>query len=306
MICKICQQDTEERSHFYKIHKIRESSYYAEYEPKFDILTGELIEFRNPESYYLSDVNNKLHLRTYLKEMVSREDGIKYLKDWLMRRKELKNLIYSPSEIELRTLPFPSVKFINTFYGENTYQNICKELGLINRYDYSKIFSPNREILPIITIDTREATPLDFSCEKIISKLNIGDYAPQPNPYSIFLERKSLQDGLSTFSGGFERFRNEMQRAQELKCNIIVIIETEFGNISSNQYLKKLRFTKVTADFIQKRVRDLLLEFPSVQVVCAKDRKTATKLVEDIFKLEYNPMVHDYQYLIDTKQINNE
>jgi hypothetical protein len=300
--CKICNKDAVPRSHYWKEHKVKESDYYAKYEPKFDLYTGELIEFKSGEQYYLADVNNKINLRKYLEEKADKTGGLNYLIEWLKKRKSLKDLKYAPSHFELRTLPFPSVKFIQKFYGSDAYQHICEKSGLMIRYDYNKPVVLGK-LETSIQIDTREATPLDFSCEKIIGKLDFGDYAPHPNPHSIFVERKSLNDALGTLSGGFERFRAEMSRAQNLKCNVVIVIETEFGHLSSDQYIRKLRFTKVTSDFILKRIRDLLLEFPNIQIVCANDRKQAASLIEKMFKLEYDPMIHDYQYLIDSKGI---
>jgi hypothetical protein len=299
--CKICDGKNVSNSHYHKEHKITIKDYYAKYEPKFDILTGELIEFKSEEHYFLTDVNNKNNLKEYLEEKATRTEGLDYLTLWLKKRKDLKNLKYGPSHLELRTLPFPSVKFIEKFYGQDSYRNICDKVGLKIRYDYNKPFAPTEKEITV-QVDTRESTPFNFSCNKIVSKLDIADYAPYPNPYSIFLERKSLNDVLSTLSGGFERFRAEMKRAEELKCNVIVVIECEFGNLGSDQYLKKLRFTKVKSDFVFKRMRDLLLEFPSVQIVCAGGRNEANILVEKILKLDYNPMIHDYQYLVDTRR----
>lgn len=300
--CKICNSDNVAHSHYWKEHKIKEKDYYAKYEPKYDLFTNELIEFKSNEQYYLTDVNNKVNLRKYLEEKLSKEEGIEYLIKWLRKRKDLKDLKYAPSHFELRTLPFPSVKFIQKFYGKDAYKRICDKAELIIRYDYEKIFIPSKKNI-IIQIDTRESMPLDFSGEKIIGKLDFGDYAPYPNPHSIFIERKSLTDALGTLSGGFDRFRAEMKRASELKCNVIVVIESEFGHLGSDSYIKRLRFTKVTSEFILKRIRDLLLEFPNVQIVCANDRKQSANLIEKVFKLDHNPMIYDYQYLIDTKAI---
>ncbi len=300
--CKICNEKNVERAHFWKNHHIKESAYYALHEPKYDLLTAELIEFKSPEQYYLADVNNKLNLRKYLETKITKLEGFDYLLSWLQKRKSLKNLKYAPSNFELRTLPFPSIKWLEKYYGTGFYLKLANQAGLEVRYDYNKPFLLTDKKITI-QIDTREATPFNLDCEKIIGKLNCGDYAPYPNPHSIFIERKSLSDALGTLSAGFDRFRAEMKRASELKCNVIIIIETEFGNLCSDKYIKKLRFTKVTSDFIFKRIRDLLFEFPNVQIVCAGGREEAASLTEKICKLYCDPMIYDYQYLIDSKGV---
>src|SRR5437879_2123446 len=102
LICKICNQKTGERRHFWLEHKIKEKDYYLKYEPKFDLLTKEIIDFKNPEQYESTDFTDKRHLKKYL-ENHDKEEGLNYCKNWLLRRKNNKSLIYSPSNFEVRS-----------------------------------------------------------------------------------------------------------------------------------------------------------------------------------------------------------
>ena len=67
MICKICNLETLERSHFWKEHKIKEYDYYSRLEPKFDLFTKEVIEFigwknksNNSHVYGLTELGKSL------------------------------------------------------------------------------------------------------------------------------------------------------------------------------------------------------------------------------------------------------
>ena len=57
--CKICNLENPEPSHFWKTHKLKESDYYIQYYPKKDLLTGEILLFKDRDSYLLMDFLNK-------------------------------------------------------------------------------------------------------------------------------------------------------------------------------------------------------------------------------------------------------
>jgi ERCC4 domain len=294
--CLICNQEFSERSHFWKNHKIKEADYYQKYEPRYDLLTKEQITFKSPESYFNSDFINKNNLKKYL-ENVSKEEGLNYLKNFLLKRKELKKYIYSPSHIELRTLCFPSVKSFNKIYGIGSYELICSELNLINRYDYKqeiKFIDINPEIL----IDTRENKLLSFGCDTEIRKLDVGDYAAINNPHNIFIERKSIQDFIGSITSGFDRFSREMERAVKNDYYVIILIESKINNLFGFKHLGYLH-TEASADYVNKKMRDLLLKFPNIQICCVDGRRKASEFIINIYKLRNNPRTIDFQFYID-------
>ena len=211
-ICRICEKTIDSPAHFYKNHKIKEKDYYERFYENKDKLTGELIDFKSVDSYFLTDFASKTNLRKYL-ETSPKDIGIKYLTEWLLRRKEYKNLIYAPGEFECRSLLFPSIKFINQFYGKDSYKDICNNAGLKLRYDYnlSIDLSNNPEE---IWCDSREQKPyckLELPIK--IQTLNFADYCPNPNPDNLFIERKELSDWAGVMSKGYERFKRELKRA---------------------------------------------------------------------------------------------
>lgn len=301
MKCLICQEEILERSHHWKRHRIKEADYYQKYYPKVDLFTKEPIIFKSPESYFLTDFNDKNHLKKYL-ESLSKEEGINYLKSWLTKRKDTKNLIYSPSQIELRTLMFPSVKSFHKIYGKDSYELLCKELNLINRYDYNQIIEYDNNIIPEIIIDTRENKLLKFECNKEIKKLDVGDYSSNINPHNINVERKSIQDFLGSITSGFDRFSREMERAEKLGVYIIILIESKISNLFGFKHLGYIH-TEASADYVNKKMRDLLYKFPNIQICCVDGRIKASEFIINLYKLKNNPKTIDFQYYIDKGEL---
>ncbi len=297
-ICKICNESVSERAHFWKKHRIKESNYYAQYFPRFDLLTNEPIEFKSPEQYFHTDFKDKNSLKKYL-EKIDKVDGLSYLSKWMAKRQETKNLIYAPSHFELRTLCYPSIKFFHKFYGKYSYENICSLIGLNNRYNYNQELEYS-DHEPEILIDTREQSVLQFRCQKEIIKLDFADYSVRGN--KMFVERKSLQDFIGSLSSGFDRLCNEMQRAKDCHASIIILVESKFSNLLGFNHLGYLH-TEATADYILKRARDLLLKFENVQICCVDGRIKASEFIVNLYKMKNDTKTVDFQYMVDCKMI---
>lgn len=296
-ICKICGEIVTERKHFYSKHKIKESDYYTTHYPRHDLLTKELISFKSPESYFLNDFTSKPNLKKYL-ESIPKSDGLNYLKNWLLKRKESKNLIYAPGQFELKSLQFPSIKFFHKYYGQNSYENLCLELGLKIRYNYNNLPVLKHNPTEIIC-DSREQHPyvkLDYPIK--IQTLNFGDYCPNPNPENISIERKEISDWAGVMSKGYERFEREIQRAKEANSYVIILIEAKYSDLLSINYLPQTKFIKASSDFLLKRMRDLYLKFDNFQMIAPGNRKDCMNLFNKLVKIE-NLKIFDIQYLID-------
>jgi hypothetical protein len=298
-ICKICGENVLEDSHYYKSHKLKIANYFQEYFPRLDHFTKEPILYKNKDSYFLTDFNDKRNLKKYL-ESISKEDGLNYLKSWLSQRKESKSLIYSMGEFECRSLCFPSIKYIENYYGVGAYNKICLELGLKIKYNLN--YSPETNQVNEIIIDTREAKPYSFDIPVKIQKLNFADYAPIPNPNNIFLERKEIGDWAGVMSNGYERFEREIQRAKDNNAYIIILIEAKYSDLLSINYLPQTRWLKASSDFLLKRARDLYLKFDNFQMVAGGTRKECIELFNKIIKIK-DIQTYDIQYLININKI---
>lgn len=82
---------------------LNKEKYYHTYHPRRDLLTGEIINFKNKEQYFNNDFNDKNNMKKWLKEQ-SLEKAQEYCKSLLIKRKKDKNLIYSLTQVELRTI----------------------------------------------------------------------------------------------------------------------------------------------------------------------------------------------------------
>jgi hypothetical protein len=297
--CKICSEIVTERSHFWKIHRIKEKDYYEKYYPKQDLLTGEKIEFRNPEQHSLADFKDKRNLKTYL-EKISKEEGVRYLTSWLCKRQFEKKTSIAPSQFEIKSLHFPSIKYIEKSYGTGSYKEICNLANdLLCRYDYSKdVLEQENKNLEFI-IDTREQSIIDLPNFQV-KKLEYGDYSIINNTFRVFIERKSLVDFIGTLSKGYERFQKELYRCHDDIGYMVILIEEKYSNLLSFNYLPHCKKIEATPDFIMHRARELLRIFPYIQMLAVDGRKEASRVIPKIFKLKGDSIrTTDLQFYYD-------
>lgn len=299
--CPICNIKNIDKKHPYSVHKIKYADFIELHYPRHDLWTKEPIKFKSEDSYFLTDFNDKRNLKKYL-ESVSKEDGINCLKEWLLRRKEIKDLIYAPSEFELKSLCYPSISFFHKFYGKDSYENICKELKLILKYNYNKEINFNN-VPEFIVCDTREKSPyikLELSIE--IQCLNFADYTTIPNNENVFYERKEISDWAGVMSKGYSRFEKEIQRAKDKNAYIIVLIEGEYCDLQSINYLPQTKWIKASSEYLLKHARDLYLKFDNFQMVAGGNRNNCIKLFNKLVKIK-DIKDYDIQYLINTKSL---
>lgn len=280
-ICKICNQLVIEPSHFYRNHHLKLENYCLQYFNRRDLLDNSSIPFKSPDSYFSCDFLNKNNLKKYLKEL-PKERAAEYCKSLLKRRKNQKNLIYTPSQVELISLPcFPPVHYLNTLFD---YYGICQELGFVNKFksisnDFKlDIIKPPENSQ--IVIDSRESCPLKFDIPVKIESLNVGDYAFSHNPYIIF-ERKSLADLIGSLTQGLERLTKELERADKAGIYLIMIVENKIQDALSFNHLpwmKRVK-TKATPEFIFYNIRELIQRFIKFQVIFCDGRKEVTEYI---------------------------
>src|SRR5256885_9271508 len=94
--CKICNQtfssETDFNRHFFRKHGITLKDYYKQTYNKRDLLTNEVIEFKNKDQYFFQDFVHKNNLKNWLKEQQP-DTQKQYCADLLKRRNETKDLI---------------------------------------------------------------------------------------------------------------------------------------------------------------------------------------------------------------------
>lgn len=290
--CAVCGKEfeTERQLHGHlKAHKLRMAEYYQKYFTRKDKYSGELIKFKSKEYYFDRDFNSRENLRLWLKSQ-DEDVAAEYCKKILKKRKDKKDILNSPTQIELRTLMMPSIQVYDKYFDD--YYNLCEEIGLIPRYRNIKDYDFPKELIPSalkkfeIHVDTREQRPLKFDTKVSIKNLKFGDYAFSHPGYSsdCRVERKSLADFLSTMSGGYSRFVNEIERAGESGVGLLVLVEEKINNAMSFKYLPHIsKRIKATPEYIFHNVRELSQSYPNVQFLFVDGRKECSRVIQKVF-----------------------
>jgi hypothetical protein len=307
VICKIDGKEfkDEKSLHFaLRGYGLNKEKYYHTYFPKKDLLTGETINFKTKDQYLNSDFNDKNNMKKWLKEQ-SLDKAQEYCKNLLIKRKKDKNLIYSPTQIELRTIMSPSIIFYNKIF--NDYYDICSSIGLENKFihpnNITSQFQNKLTTKDTIYVDTREQSWLKFDIPFEIKTLSFGDYSCSNENCNCYIERKSLSDFISTLSvKNFDRFKNEIEKAQKNNSYLIVIVEEKLASALSFQYLPHIsKKIKATPEYIFHNVRSLIQEYSNLQFLFVDGRNEMKRAIESIFasKCFYNKV--DLQLAYDMK-----
>jgi len=307
VICKIDGKEfkDEKSLHFaLRGYGLNKEKYYHTYYPKKDFLTGETINFKTKDQYLNSDFNDKNNMKKWLKEQ-SLDKAQEYCKNLLIKRKKDKNLIYSPTQIELRTIMSPSIIFYNKIF--NDYYDICSSIGLENKFihpnNITSQFQNKLTTKDTIYVDTREQSWLKFDIPFEIKTLSFGDYSCSNENCNCYIERKSLSDFISTLSvKNFDRFKNEIEKAQKNNSYLIVIVEEKLASALSFQYLPHIsKKIKATPEYIFHNVRSLIQEYSNLQFLFVDGRNEMKRAIESIFgsKCFYNKV--DLQLAYDMK-----
>jgi hypothetical protein len=304
-ICKICKNEFASEAGLHKhikAHNLRLIEYYQVHYPRYDMFSGEIILFKNKSQYLSSDFNSRDNLRRWI-ETRPREEVEHYIKTILINRKQKKNIKYTLSQVELRSLMMPPISIYNKYFGD--YYKFCESLGFENKYSLPPPKIVSKQIFGKIYIDTREQKPLTFPGQFTETKtLKFGDYAFSDKPASCdaYIERKSISDFIGTLSGGLNRFSNEIQRSIDAKTKLIILVETSLSNALRFNELCHVyqKNTKATPEFIFYNVRDIIQKYPSIQFLFVRDRIEASRIVRRIFTCECIYDKIDLQFAYDS------
>jgi len=263
------------------------AEYYQQCHPRHDLYDGKLIKFKNKNQYFSTDFNSRTNLKMWLKE-APEEESKKYCIDLLKARKAAKNLVYAPTQVELRTLMLPPIHYYDFLFQD--YYKLCKKLKFKNKHSSVGEFITgaiySKEDYSIY-VDTREQLPLELEWPTEPKGLKVGDYALSDPKITCgcHIERKSLSDFISTLSvKHFDRFEREIQRAKELGIYLIILVEDTLNNALSFRYLPYIsKKIKVTPEFIFRNVRQLSQKYPHIQFLFVKDRGESSRVIKKIF-----------------------
>ena len=288
VICKVDGKEFKDEKSLHlalRGYGLNKEKYYHTYYPRRDLLTGDTINFKSKDQYLNSDFNDKNNLKKWLKQQTI-EKAQEYCRGLLVKRRNDKNLIYSPSQIELRTIMSPSIVFYNKIFDD--YYELCYDIGLENKFINQNIitnqFKNKLNSKNTIYVDTREQNWLKFDIPFEIKTLPFGDYTANNDNCNCYIERKSLSDFISTLSvKNFDRFKNEIEKAHVNNSYLIVIVEEKLSNALSFQYLPHIsKKIKATPEYIFHNVRQLTQEYSNLQFLFVDGRTEMKNSIEAI------------------------
>lgn len=295
--CKICKNkyDSDKKLHAHlKLHKIYYGDYYLKYYPRKDMHTGQPIPFKSKEQYFSSDFTDRLNLIDWI---LNTDKSIvqEYARVKIKERKKEKQLKYALSHAEFKTLMIPSV---GVFENED-YNEYCKSIGLICKYKYNTHIELDKLSNIDIFIDTREQLPLVFDgYEPKKIKLDYADYLLVRGEKKLFVERKSLNDFYSTLSGGYERFKREIERASKEDL-FIVAVEAKINDVKEYEKTIKNKYNAVLPhEYIFHNMREIIQTYPYVQFLFLKNRQEMERKIIKLFMIK-NLYEIDLQFFYD-------
>lgn len=305
LTCKICSQGFENDSSLHKHlkkHKIRISEYYHQYYPRYDKFSNELILFVDKERYFSTDFNSKDNLRKWFAQN-SDEVCVDYIKSFFTKRMQDKKMVFVPTQVELKSLPCPSVSTINNYI--KNYKKFCLDIGLLEKFPDKTVFKKNER--PVILIDTREQKSLEFKTNYAITKLNYGDYRLNSSNFNpnLVIERKSFIDFISTFSEGFDRFLKEVERSQKDNATLLIVVEKSLFKCLDFRNLCEIpNKLKVTPAYIFHNVRHVLQNYKNTQFLFVKNHEEASILSECLL-IKEDAHSDDIQLAYDQGKFND-
>lgn len=137
--------------------------------------------------------------------------------------------------------------------------------------------SPSEATLPVIVIDTREQQPYSFDPAHITSvrrALPAGDYSLDGYEASVAVERKSLEDFVSSAVTARERFGRELRVLSEYDF-ACVVVEASMEDILEHRYRAGIHPASVFGATLS------IIVDVGVPVYFCNDRQIACRFVED-------------------------
>ena len=134
-----------------------------------------------------------------------------------------------------------------------------------------------------IVIDSREQLPLKFrkDIETVTRKLDVGDYSIDGYENKIAIERKSPSDLFGSLGKGHQRFKREIQRAEDYDY-FGILVEAPFKAIYNKEFVGS-EYSKMKGDVIVQICYTLKFKY-GVDIIFCNGRKEAKSLIRQLFK----------------------
>lgn len=140
----------------------------------------------------------------------------------------------------------------------------------------------------ILIQDTREQKGLDFSGIDGIERIEevalpYGDYSAiiHEKPVPIVFERKGFSDLWGTMTGGYDRFKKEMERAKTDNIKLVLVIEGSYSDIY--QGFERSAFEGPS---MLKKLAMLYVRYDLEYIFCENRRVMARRIADTYLAIE--------------------
>lgn len=140
----------------------------------------------------------------------------------------------------------------------------------------------------ILITDSREQKGLDFSGIEGIERIDTlclpyGDYTAlvHGKPVPLVFERKGFSDLWGTMTGGYPRFKKEMERAKADNIKLVLIIEGSYSDVYQG-------FEKSVYDggSMLKKLATLYTKYDLEYIFCESRRVMARRICDTFLAIE--------------------
>jgi hypothetical protein len=302
--CAECKKEFTSRASLHKHlkqHGLNLASYYTQYHPRKNKLTGDPLPFKRFDEYFERDFSTKSQMFKWC-DQNPKEEVRQYALSILEKRGFKKKRKYGPFHLETTNSFMPSLSIYRKLFG--SYNAACASAGCEPLYDKNlpkDFFTKEVPSDFTVAVDTREQKPLRFACNTTNLKLDIGDYTAMGDHYSYtFVDRKSGNDLQGTLGKhNIERFKREIERTQEMDCYLFIVIESSVQKIIKEN---KIFNRRSNMDYTLRQIKDISHEYPRrCQFVFADSRENASMLIPLLLLHGKKVWQTDLQYFLDTK-----
>lgn len=143
----------------------------------------------------------------------------------------------------------------------------------------------------IIIQDSREQTPLEFRVGGLVKEVRVqgmpfADYwgmADNGQEYPVVFERKSIGDLFGTLTGGMERFKRMLDKAEKVGVQVYLLID---GTL--DQVYRGYEHSSVSGEQIVRTVFSLKVRRGLEPVFCGSKNEMKAQIVETYAAIERN------------------
>jgi len=180
-------------------------------------------------------------------------------------------------------------------------QQFCKELRLEQLYDAHMPAdfwnTPADELEMEVLVDTREQQPFKYTNAQV-QKLSIGDYMTAGKYFSkVAVDRKSTEDFKGSFGSQIDRIRDNLQLAEDMGYRIYFVVEGTPDQMEKEA--KRNKWDRTRWGYIYKNVRDVLVDYPTTQIIFCNNRNEAQKVTRKILYYGERLWRVDLQYFLN-------